>query len=40
VITVLERRLDKMILRAPADCVVIIIAAELGRELFARVNRS
>jgi HlyD family secretion protein len=35
VVTVLERRLDKMILRAPADCVVSIIAAELGENVRA-----
>src|SRR5260370_37562722 len=29
-VTVLERRLDKMVLRAPADGVVSVIAAELG----------
>lgn len=34
-VTVLERRLDKMILRAPADCVVSIIAAELGENVRA-----
>jgi HlyD family secretion protein len=34
-VTVLERRLDKMILRAPADCVVNIIAAELGENVRA-----
>jgi HlyD family secretion protein len=33
VVTVLERRLDKVILRAPADCVVSIIAAELGENV-------
>jgi HlyD family secretion protein len=35
VVTVLERRLDKMILRAPADCVVSIIAAALGENVRA-----
>jgi HlyD family secretion protein len=36
VVTVLERRLDKIILRAPADCVVSIIAAGLGENVRAR----
>jgi HlyD family secretion protein len=34
-VTVLERRLDKMILRAPADGVVSVIAAELGENVRA-----
>jgi HlyD family secretion protein len=32
-VTVLERRLDKMILRAPADGVVTVIAAEVGENV-------
>lgn len=32
-VTVLERRLDKMILRAPADGVVSVIAAEVGENI-------
>ena len=32
-VTVLERRLDKMILRAPADGVVSVIAAEVGENV-------
>jgi HlyD family secretion protein len=32
-ITVLERRLDKMVLRAPADGVVSVIAAEVGENV-------
>src|SRR5438552_12786882 len=32
-VTVLERRLEKMILRAPADCVVSVIAAEVGENV-------
>jgi HlyD family secretion protein len=34
-VTVLERRLDKMVLRAPADGVVTIIAAEVGENVRA-----
>jgi HlyD family secretion protein len=34
-VTVLERRLDKMVLRAPADGVVTVIAAELGENVRA-----
>jgi HlyD family secretion protein len=34
-VTVLERRLDKMVLRAPADGVVSIIAAEVGENVRA-----
>ncbi|HEV2158575.1 HlyD family secretion protein [Bradyrhizobium sp.] len=34
-VTVLERRLDKMILRAPADGVVSVIAAEIGENVRA-----
>jgi HlyD family secretion protein len=34
-VTVLERRLDKMILRAPADGVVSVIAAEVGENVRA-----
>jgi HlyD family secretion protein len=34
-VTVLERHLDKMILRAPADGVVSVIAAELGENVRA-----
>src|SRR5260370_11967749 len=34
-VTVLERRLDKMILRAPVDGVVSVIAAEVGENLRA-----
>jgi HlyD family secretion protein len=34
-ITVLERRLDKMVLRAPADGVVSVIAAEVGENVRA-----
>lgn len=34
-VTVLERRLDKMVLRAPADGVVSVIAAELGENVRA-----
>jgi HlyD family secretion protein len=34
-VAVLERRLDKMILRAPADGVVSVIAAELGENVRA-----
>jgi len=33
--TVLERRLDKMVLRAPADGVVSVIAAEVGENVRA-----
>jgi HlyD family secretion protein len=32
-VTVLERRLDKMILRAPTDGVVSVIAAEVGENV-------
>src|SRR6202008_776608 len=32
-VTVLERRLDKMTLRAPADGVVTVIAAEVGENV-------
>jgi HlyD family secretion protein len=32
-VTVLERRLDKMILRAPADGVVSVVAAEVGENV-------
>jgi HlyD family secretion protein len=32
-VTVLERRLDKMVLRAPADGVVSVIAAEVGENV-------
>jgi HlyD family secretion protein len=32
-VTVLERRLDKMILRAPADGIVSVIAAEVGENV-------
>jgi HlyD family secretion protein len=35
VVTVLERRLDKMVLRAPADGVVSVIAAEVGENVRA-----
>jgi len=34
-VTVLERRLDKMILRAPADGVVSVVAAEIGENVRA-----
>ncbi|MCS3927240.1 HlyD family secretion protein [Bradyrhizobium elkanii] len=34
-VTVLERRLDKMVLRAPADSVVSVIAAEVGENVRA-----
>jgi HlyD family secretion protein len=34
-VTVLERRLDKMVLRAPADGVVSVIAAEVGENVRA-----
>ena len=34
-VTVLERRLDKMVLRAPADGVVSVIAAEIGENVRA-----
>ena len=34
-VTVLERRLDKMVLRAPADGVVSVIAAEVGEDVRA-----
>jgi HlyD family secretion protein len=34
-VTVLERRLDKMILRAPADGIVSVIAAEVGENVRA-----
>jgi HlyD family secretion protein len=34
-VTVLERRLEKMILRAPADGVVSVIAAEVGENVHA-----
>ena len=34
-VTVLERRLDKMVLRAPADGVVSVIAAEMGENVRA-----
>jgi HlyD family secretion protein len=34
-VTVLERLLDKMILRAPADGVVSVIAAEVGENVCA-----
>jgi HlyD family secretion protein len=34
-VTVLERRLDKMVLRAPADGVVTVIAAEIGENVRA-----
>jgi len=34
-VTVLERRLDKMLLRAPADGVVTVIAAEVGENVRA-----
>ena len=34
-VAVLERRLDKMILRAPADGVVSVIAAEVGENVHA-----
>lgn len=34
-VTVLERRLDKMILRSPADGVVSVIAAEVGENIRA-----
>ncbi|VIO78458.1 HlyD family secretion protein [Bradyrhizobium ivorense] len=34
-VTVLERRLDKMILRAPADGVVSVVAAEVGENVRA-----
>src|SRR5216683_527723 len=34
-LTVLERRLDKMVLRAPADGVVTVIAAEVGENVRA-----
>jgi multidrug resistance efflux pump len=32
-VTVLERRLDKMVLRAPADGIVSVIAAEIGENV-------
>jgi HlyD family secretion protein len=32
---VLERRLDKMVLRAPADGVVSVVAAEVGENVRA-----
>lgn len=32
-VTVLERRLDKMVLRAPADGVVSVVAAEIGENV-------
>ena len=39
-VTVLERRLDKMVLRAPADGVVSVIVAEVGENVRAgRVSR-
>src|SRR5262249_26316052 len=34
-VTVLERRLDKMVLRAPADGTVSVIAAEVGENVRA-----
>ena len=34
-VTVLERRLDKMVLRAPADGVISVIAAEVGENVRA-----
>lgn len=34
-VTVLERRLDKMVLRAPADGVISVIAAEIGENVRA-----
>jgi HlyD family secretion protein len=34
-VTVLERRLDKMVLRAPADGVVSVVAAEVGENVRA-----
>ncbi|MCS3898653.1 HlyD family secretion protein [Bradyrhizobium japonicum USDA 38] len=34
-VTVLEQRLDKMVLRAPADGVVSVIAAEVGENVRA-----
>ena len=34
-VTVLERRLDKMVLRTPADGVVSVIAAEVGENVRA-----
>src|SRR5712671_4334639 len=34
-VTVLERRLDKMVLRAPADGIVTVIAAEVGENVRA-----
>jgi multidrug resistance efflux pump len=34
-VTVLERRLDKMVLRAPADGVVSVVAAEIGENVRA-----
>jgi len=34
-VTVLERRLEKMVLRAPADGVVSVIAAEVGENVRA-----
>src|SRR5580700_8135257 len=34
-VTVLERRLDKMVLRAPADGVVTVIAAQMGENVRA-----
>ncbi|SDN13484.1 HlyD family secretion protein [Afipia sp. GAS231] len=34
-VTVLERRLDKMVLRAPADGVVTVVAAEVGENVRA-----
>jgi HlyD family secretion protein len=34
-VAVLERRLDKMVLRAPADGVVSVIAAEIGENVHA-----
>ena len=34
-VSVLERRLDKMVLRAPADGVVSVIAAEIGENVHA-----
>jgi multidrug resistance efflux pump len=34
-VTVLERRLDKMVLRAPADGIVSVVAAEIGENVRA-----
>jgi multidrug resistance efflux pump len=34
-VTVLERRLDKMVLRAPADGIVTVVAAEVGENVRA-----